>query len=464
LEDGSLSSIALLVGMIALHAALQSASAALSNFRRTPMRERAESGDAHAKSMMSLADDLPRLRLTVQLTLTFVRFAIVAVAFAQIALPLASAAPSPNSSFDVSSNESIAITALVLFGTAFVTYALGDVVAHSLGQVYADRLIAVVAPPLRLLQIVLAPLVWGVKTLDDIVGVWTGSETIDKAVTEEEIMTLVGESQQSGAIEDNEKEMIYSVLQFGETLVREVMVPRPDITAVPITASIHDAIREFIESGHSRIPVYENEIDNVRGLLYAKDLLRLFADGGSPSKPIGELLRAAYFIPETKRADALFEEMQHRKTHIAIVVDEYGGTAGIVTIEDLIEEIVGDIKDEYDSTEEDEYVQVEPNAYLVDGGMNLDDVNELLQIDLPDDDENDSLGGYIYSKLGRVPEIGETLVETGVFMRVDAIENRRIRKVYVARVTTPTPEDEGGRERSREKSEKPAAHDSVEPA
>lgn len=455
MEDGSIgSSIALVAALILLHGALQISFSALSNYRRTPTRERADQGDKTAKRLINLSDDLPRLHLTTQLTLTFVRFAIVAVAFAQIAQPLA-AQPDMNPGV---------VIALVLIVTALITYIVGDVIASALGQVYADQLVGIIVMPIRVLRFVLAPLVIALQWLSDQIGRMVGSESLNKAVTEEEIMTLVDESQQSGAIEDDEKEMIYSVLQFGETLVREVMVPRPDITAVSINASLDSALKKLLDSGHSRIPVYEDEIDNIRGLLYAKDLLRMYADGGAQGKTLAELMRPAYFVPETKRADVLFKEMQHRKTHVAIVVDEYGGTSGIVTIEDLVEEIVGDIKDEYDATEEDEYVAVDENTYLVDGGMNLDDLNELMDIELPDD-ENDSVGGYVYSKLGRVPEVGETLEEPGLLIRIEAVENRRIRKVFIAKIAAPDAGTEAEtRERAREREDKAAPSDSVEAA
>lgn len=452
MEDGGLSSIALLIGLVLLHAALQIGSSALSNFRRTPVRERAEEGDRSAKRLLKLAEDQPRLHLTVQLTLTFVRFALVAVTFAQVALPLST----PENTMLV-----IPITLLI---AALITYIVGDVIASALGQVYADQIAGIALSPVRALMLIFTPFIAAIQGISDVLSKSAGSEALDKAVAEEEILTLVDESQQSGAIEDDEKEMIYSVLQFGETLAREVMVPRPDITAVPITHSLNEAMREFIESGHSRIPVYENEIDNIRGLLYAKDILRVYAEGSDTNKSIADLMRPAYFVPETKRADALFKEMQHRKTHIAIVVDEYGGTAGIVTIEDLVEEIVGDIKDEYDANEEDEYVKIDDSTYIVDGGMNLDDVIELLDIDLPDE-ESDSVGGYIYTRLGRVPEVGETIEEPGVFMRIESIENRRIRKVHIERIPIPDEDDNDGtpREKPRDRAEKNTPSDPIEP-
>jgi CBS domain containing-hemolysin-like protein len=256
--------------------------------------------------------------------------------------------------------------------------------------------------------------------------------------------------QRGGTIEDEEKEMIYSVLQFGETLAREVMVPRPDVTAVEIDQPLEEALKKFIESGHSRVPVYEEEIDDIKGLLYAKDLLTLWHNGEQQAT-IRAIMRPAYFVPETKRADMLFKEMQERKVHLAVIVDEYGGTAGIVTIEDLVEEIVGDIKDEYDINEEAEYIQLGEKEYIVDGSMNLDDLNEMMDIDLPTD-EADSIGGYIYSQLGRVPDVGETIEESEhhVSMRIEAVENRRIRKVHIIRIDPPADDEADDTEQTRD--------------
>jgi CBS domain containing-hemolysin-like protein len=441
LDEGSLSSFAALIILIALHSGVELAYAALTNARHTPLREQSERGDKQARRILRLSDDLPRLNITRQILLLALRFAIAAVATLQIAQPLIRAEDAAGV-FIVPELGYLA----VLLPTALVTYMLGELVPQAFGQVYADQLAPAVMPAMRLLVFLLSPLTALFLSLSRAVTRMTGGEELAKAVTEEEIMTLVDVGQQGGTIEDDEKEMIYSVLQFGETLAREVMVPRPDITAVEIDEPLSEAIKLFLESGHSRIPVYENEIDNIKGLLYAKDLLTLLVDGGGTTRPIRALMRPAYFVPETKRADALFEEMQERKIHLAVVVDEYGGTAGLVTIEDLVEEIVGDIRDEYDVNEEVEYTVLGDGEYVVDGGMNLEDLSAMLEIDLPND-ENDSIGGYVYSKLGHVPEVGEVIEEPNLLMRVDAVENRRIRKVYIARRTPPEAEtgdaDEG---------------------
>jgi CBS domain containing-hemolysin-like protein len=269
-----------------------------------------------------------------------------------------------------------------------------------------------------------------------------GSKDMAAAVTEEEIMTLVDAGQKEGTIEDEEKEMIFSVLQFGERLAYEVMVPRMDVVGIEINTLFEEALAKFIETGHSRIPVYRDNIDNIEGVLYAKDLLNVWHNGDPKPQSIKELMRKAYFVPESKRADLLLKEMQTSKIHMAVIVDEYGGTAGLITIEDLIEEIVGDIQDEYDLHEEADYTEAGPGEYIIDGSMNLDDINELLDIDLPTEDSS-TLGGFIYSLLGRVPTVGEVIdnEEHGLVMRVDSVDGRRIRKVHVMLKTKPLPEE-----------------------
>ena len=431
MEDGSISSILLLIILIVIHGGMEMSYAALTNTRRTALKERADEGDKSANRTLQLSGDLSRLYITAQVFVTLVKFAIVAIATVFLAEPLIEARAAAGDQII----PELGYVA-VLLPIALVTYILGDLFPSAIGVTYADQLAPVITIPTRAVMLILSPLVAVLRSLSNTVSQVTGGEVISKSVTEEEIMSLVDVGQRGGTIEDDEKEMIYSVLQFGETLAREVMVPRPDLTAVNIETPLAEAVTTLLESGHSRIPVYEEDVDNIKGLLYAKDLLRLWNNGTAAQKSVRDLMRPAYFVPETKRADILFREMQERKVHLAVIVDEYGGTAGIVTIEDLVEEIVGDIKDEYDFNEEAEYVKLSENEYIVDGGMNLDDLNELLDVELPTD-ENDSIGGYVYSNLGHVPEVGETIEEPVLLMRVEAVENRRIRKVYIARREQP---------------------------
>jgi CBS domain containing-hemolysin-like protein len=251
-------------------------------------------------------------------------------------------------------------------------------------------------------------------------------------VTEEEIKSWVNSAQGTASLEQDEREMIYSIFQFGETLSREIMVPRIDITALDVNSTGLDAIRLFTQSGHSRVPVFDETIDNVIGLLYAKDLLQ--ADYSSHEiVDIHPFLRKAYFIPESKNVDELLREMQSEGIHMAVVVDEYGGTAGVVTLEDIVEEIVGEIRDEYDQGEEHQVQKLSDDEYVFSGRVALDDVFDHLRVDLSSD-MADTLGGYIYGQIGRVPVGGEQIKIDGWVLTVALVSGRRIRKIVAKRV------------------------------
>ncbi len=294
-----------------------------------------------------------------------------------------------------------------------------------------EKFAAMVSTAMSFLYYPLYPLASALQVLSGRVSLAMGIHPIVK-VTEEEIKTLVDEGSEDGLIEDDEKAMIYSVFKFGDTLAREVMVPRIDMVAVDLKTNLKEALDTIIKAGHSRIPVYEDTIDNIKGLLYAKDLLNVWQKGEEMGD-LASLLRAPYFVPESKKAADLLAEFQTRKVHLAIVIDEYGGTAGLVTLEDLIEEIVGEIRDEYDLLEEEEYQKISSTEYICDAGLDLDDLNELLDAELPTD-ESDTLGGFIFTALGKVPEVGDKVVAEGIEMEVLTLNGRRIQKVRVTKI------------------------------
>ncbi len=260
-------------------------------------------------------------------------------------------------------------------------------------------------------------------------------------VTEDELKNLLDASQQEGVLELGERRMISSIFDLGDTLAREVMVPRIDVLALDVHTSLLDAVDALLQSGYSRVPVYEESIDNILGLLYAKDLLSAWRSG-TVDTPLRRLLRPAYFVPEAKTVDTLLAEMQSQRIHMAIVVDEYGGMAGLVTLEDIVEEIIGEIRDEYDQQEEALYQQVSPGEYLVAGRIDLDDFNELMHTDLPGE-EADTLGGFLYGRIGSVPKGGERLLVGDLELTVEEVSERRIQKVRARKVPAPPvpPED-----------------------
>ncbi len=259
-------------------------------------------------------------------------------------------------------------------------------------------------------------------------------------VTEDELKNWVEEDQPEGSLEQGERQMIYSIFHFGDTLSREIMIPRIDVLALEVNTPVEDAIHSIIKSGHSRVPIYEETVDNIIGLLYAKDLLRVRLDEQNLSS-LRSLLRPAYFIPEAKKVDELLREMQSRSYHMALVVDEYGGIAGLVTMEDIVEEIVGEIRDEYDQSEERVFEKVSDNEYIFHGRIDLDAFNNVMNAHIPKD-VADTLGGFIYSQIGRVPVGGEQIEVENLLLTVELVSGRRIRRVRaLSRSTVPETEE-----------------------
>jgi CBS domain containing-hemolysin-like protein len=249
-------------------------------------------------------------------------------------------------------------------------------------------------------------------------------------VTEQEIRTMAEMASEEAAIEEGEKELIHSIFEFGDTLVREVMVPRPDMVAASIDSGVKQVLDLMLKHGYSRIPVYKGGIDEIVGVMYAKDLLR-HLHAGKANVPLESIMREPYVVPETKKVDELLREMQLRRVHIAIVLDEYGSTAGLVTIEDLLEELVGEIRDEYDR-EEPQIEPAGPDAFRVDGRLSIDEANELLDASLPHE-EWDTVAGLMYGLLGAVPTQGETVSYENLTFNAEKVQGRRISKVLITR-------------------------------
>jgi CBS domain containing-hemolysin-like protein len=250
-------------------------------------------------------------------------------------------------------------------------------------------------------------------------------------VTEQEIKAMAEMASEEEVIEEGEKELIHSIFEFGDTLVREVMVPRPDIVAAPVDSSMRQVLDLVLRHGFSRIPVYRTTLDDVAGVVYAKDLLR-HLHAGKENVALDSIMREPFFVPETKNIDDLLREMQMRRVHIALVTDEYGSVAGLVTIEDLLEELVGEIADEYDR-EEPQIEPVDDQTYRVNGRLSIDDVNELLDVKLPHE-EWDTVAGLMYGLLGAVPTQGETVTYDNITLTAEKVQGRRIAKVLLRKV------------------------------
>ncbi len=312
----------------------------------------------------------------------------------------------------------------------FLVFIFGEMAPKSYSVGNYEKVALLVAPLINLLATIFYPVIRILILISNgvvrLFGGKTGVEGI--FVTEGDIRAMVNVAEEQSVIEAEEKKLIHSIFEFGDTLVREVMVPRTDMVALPETASLETAIDTIVQTGFSRIPVYRKNIDDIVGVIYAKDLLPYLKRGEMDVTP-KEIMREPIFVPESRRVIELLTDLRSRKTHLAVVLDEYGGTAGLVTIEDLLEEIVGEIFDEYDR----EVVLCEPlgdGRYMLDARISIDDVNDLLGTNLPAH-EWDTLGGLMYNLLGRVPKQGESVMHSGIRLTANKVIGRRISKVLL---------------------------------
>ncbi len=429
--DSSTPIIALFV-LVFLHAFFAAAEVAIVSIRKSRLSQLIEEGHRSAQLVANLAEDATRLLATTQLALKLLGFLAIALAASVYGTPLTNWLTGLNLPWSTSLSHAIAIGGISLV-LALIVLIFGELIPKELLAQHPEPFVFWAAYPVRAVAIVASPLARGVVTISRLLtGQWEdeiGHSSLP-FITEEEIKTLVDAGEERGVIEEEEKEMIYSIFEFGDTLAREVMVPRIDMVAIEVNTSVMDALDVIIQAGHSRIPVYEETIDNIVGMLYAKDLLQYWRSGIENLK-LRDILRDVYYIPETKKVDELLQELQQRKVHIAIVVDEYGGTAGLVTIEDILEEIVGEIQDEYDS--EEAFMEVvSDDEVIFNGRMDLDDVNRIMDLDLPTD-SSDTLGGLVYSSLGRMPVVGDKVRIQNVEITVLSVVGRRIKKVKIVR-------------------------------
>jgi len=410
--------------LVAIHGLLAAAKSAFASVRRSRLRQMAEKGVGRAALAVRISEDASRMLGALYLGKALLASLAAAVAALTLIGPLTTALEESGLGAGWAGALGLLIVVGALAGVILVAGRLvPEAVAAARPEHWALRLAwAVYGTEIALWPLVRL-LVWVSNRLARPFGGMPFSGT--SLITEEEIKTLVDAGEEEGVIEEDEKEMIYSIFEFGDTFAREVMIPRIDIVALEASTPLREALDVIVEAGHSRIPVYDGTVDHILGLLYAKDLLAYLRDKEEPL--LRDILRPAYFVPETKKVDDLLREMQQRRVHMAIVVDEYGGTAGLVTVEDILEEIVGEIQDEYD-VEEPIFEQVGEGEYVLDARMDLDDVNDLLGVQLPTG-SGDTLGGLIYSTLGKVPSPGEQLRVDGLLIEVLSVTGRRIRKV-----------------------------------
>ena len=317
----------------------------------------------------------------------------------------------------------VSVGLIALFGIA---------IPHAWAAYADEQVLAATLPVLLVLRRVMFPAIWLMQRLDVPIRRLTGigeREANNGDSAKQDILQAASDGQAEGSVDADEVEMIESVMEFGDTHAAEIMTPRTDIVALDAKTPWQEAVERIVDAGHTRVPVYTGDIDNIVGVLYAKDMLHL--SGAGQSAPIGDLVRKPFFVPETKALDDLLKEFKARKVHIAVVLDEYGGTAGIVTIEDVIEEIVGEITDEYDQSEPALMQRIDERTIEADGRMYIDDLNDALELEIPEDAGYDTVAGLVFSELGYIPQIDETLHAFGADFAVLAADERKITRLRV---------------------------------
>jgi putative hemolysin len=324
----------------------------------------------------------------------------------------------------------------------FIILTFGEITPKTIAIKNPERFALLMTKPFFTILVIFHPIIvfftYISKGISKLLGI--SSTEVGEILTTEELKAVVKLGEEDGILEKEEQEMIRSIFEFSDTIVREIMTPRTDAVCIDINTTISDAIQLIQEKGHSRIPVFEEKIDNIVGIIYAKDLLGI-PDSGNHTN-LKNFLREAIFMPETKNIEELLQQMKKSKFHLAIVIDEYGGMAGLVTLEDIIEEIIGEIRDEYDVNEKPEFTKIANERYLVDASMNMNDLAEKIECEFPkDDDDYDTIGGFILSTLGKLPTKGEIINYNNIKIIVKEISKRRIRKLEIIKIDEAEPDE-----------------------
>ena len=407
-----------LIIMLGISAFFSSAEIAILSLGKYRLHQLVESGSRPAAILHRLLMRPSVLLTTILITITVINYTAEAVAADWALVRLHDV----HSGLGWRRDLALAVSAAVM---TMLVLIWAEVTPIFYASANPERVALLSARPVRFFTWLLAG---PVKVITTIAGFLAGAKPIEPVVTEEELKTIVTMEAERGALEEEEKEMIHSIFEFGDTVVREVMVPRIDIVGVELTASIEQAMALISQRGFSRLPVYQGSLDRIVGVVHAKDLLLHLQSNGRDSQ-VWRAMRTVYFVPETKQVSELLSEFRLRKVALAIVLDEYGGTAGLVTVEDLLEEIVGEIYDEYDARRPT-VEEVAPGTYLLDGKLSLREAEEVLATKLPEGDY-DTLAGLLYDRLGSVPMKGEGFTHEEVAISVEQLSGHRIAKVRI---------------------------------
>ena len=423
--------VIVLIILILLNAYFAATEIAFISLNDAKIDKQAKEGNKKAKQIQKMLNNPSKFLATIQIGITMAGFlssAFASDAFADHLAPILNEWL-PMVSVDVWKTVSIIIITLIL---SFFTLVFGELVPKRLAMKYYEKISFATIGVIKGISVFTAPFVklltWSTNMVSKLFGV---GEQEEQTVTEEEIKMMVDQGQEKGAIEETEKEIINNVFALNDITASEIMTPRRNVFAIDINENLSKILEDIDEYKYSRIPVYEETIDDIKGILLIKDILKVLND--KKQIKIKNLLKPAYFVPESKPIDEIFKELQRNKNQMAIVIDEYGGTAGLLTMEDILEELVGNIFDEYDDIEV-EYEKIDNNTYLIDGGVSLYEFKKIIGVEIPEGDY-ETLSGYLIEKLGRLPEENEDVIleDENLTYKVEEYEDKRIKKVKVCR-------------------------------
>ncbi|MFR0823029.1 MAG: hemolysin family protein [Clostridia bacterium] len=425
--------------LILLNAYFAATEIAFISLNDAKIEKQAKEGNKKAKQIEKMLKNPSKFLATIQIGITLAGFlssAFASDAFADILAPALHGA-FPFISIEVFRSIAIILITLIL---SFFTLVFGELVPKRIAMKYYEKISYATIGIIKVISVITAPFVKILTVSTNLISKLFGiSENEEEIVTEEEIKMMIDEGEEKGTIDQEEKEMIHNIFEFDDITASEVMTHRTDVFAIEVQENIEDIIKQVDELKYSRIPVYEETIDNIQGILFVKDLLKYWKNKSKIK--IADIMREAYFVSESKPINELFRDLQRSKKQMAIVVDEYGGTAGVVTMEDLLEEIVGNIFDEYDEAEE-EYQKIDDGTFLISGSVSIYELKKILGIEIPEGDY-DTLSGYLLELLGRIPANGEKPeIETEkVNYKIETYEDRRILWVKACKnKTVPTEE------------------------
>ena len=443
-----MSQIIVLIVLIALNAFFAATEMSFISLNDAKIDMMVKDGNKKAKRIQKMLKNPSKFLATIQIGITLAGFLSSAFAsdtFADDLAPILYSAL-PFLSLETWRSISMVLITMIL---SYFTLVFGELVPKRVAMKYYEKIAFSSIGVVRSIAFFTAPFVKLLTASTNIVSKLLGAGKVDnETVTEEEIRMMVDVGQEKGTINADEKEMINNVFEFNDNVVSEIMVHRTDIFAVDINSTIGEVINELAEDyRYSRVPVYDETIDEIKGVVYIKDIL---LGAKNKNTKIKSLVKEAYFVPKSKLINELFKDMRKNKKQIAIVIDEYGGTAGLVTMEDILEEIVGDIFDEYDEVEPS-YEKIDENTYILDGSMAIYDVNKVLDIEIPEG-EYDTLSGYLLEELGRIPKESERpLIETEqVTYKIEVYEDMRIEKVKACKHIVEEPEEDDDDDKDEE--------------